>query len=188
MKRRKRIVAQLPLLLLWLILSALIWSEVFIFITDTTPDRKITLFTGPDCRSTALSAALEEALPEGLRMVQAHPFSYAMLDGEQLRTADLYIAGVSQISDYQEWFSPLPEAFADSDDLWLIDGVPFGLRVYTAANGCGAAGTLIDYSAPDGTSEDHYLFFGAHSLHNPICADAVDDAASAIAKYFMTLP
>ena len=38
-----------------------------------------------------LDARLEEDLPEGIRMIRVHPFSYAAFDESALLQADLYI-------------------------------------------------------------------------------------------------
>ena len=44
MKVLKNIGSQFYLYLLWLLVSVLLWGWIFTMITDTTPDKKITIF------------------------------------------------------------------------------------------------------------------------------------------------
>lgn len=190
MKTIKRFLFLLPMLLMWLMLSAFFWNWVFMLLTDAAPEQKVTVFThvGP-CEDTALAARLEQDLPAGVRMVQVHPFSYAMMDGDQLKNADLYIVRASDLETYREWFAPVPAVLADSGlAVWQVDGAAFGLRIYDAAAATGAARSYITYTAPDGTDEDCYLCFGARSLHLPGNDAARDDAAVRAAQTLFQLP
>lgn len=181
MKKRNRFASLLPPMLLWLLLSMLIWSWIFTFLTDTTRDRKIVLFADlPEFADVQLAGRLEQALPARLTMVQAHPFTYAMLDSEQLTSADLYIIRASQMTEYLSWLAPLPEGFRDGT-LWTESGSPLGLRIYDAAADAGAASSYLTWRLPDGTAEDCYLCFGAQSPH------LSDGAAQAIASELLAL-
>lgn len=181
MKKRNRFAALIPPMLLWLLLSMLIWSWIFTFLTDTTRDKKIVLFADlPEFADVQLAGRLEQALPAGLTMVQAHPFTYAMLDSGQLTGADLYIIRASQLPEYLDWLAPLPGDFRGGV-LWTEAGEPVGLRIYDAAADRGAASAYLTYRLPDGTAEDCYLCFGAQSLH------LADGAAEAVASELLTL-
>lgn len=188
MRKWKRFADTLPILFAWLLLSALLWSWIFTFLTETTPEKKIVLFADVNaCDSYGLSVALEEALPEGLQMVQARPFSYAMLNSDQLREADLFIIPAGDLGEYQSWLAPLPEAFHSLGECWLRDGEPVGLRVCARDGEGGAAAAYLSYTTPEGVLDDGYLCFGAQSLHVAGNPDAVDNAAETVAMKLLTL-
>lgn len=144
MRKLRRFSKQLPALLVWLVISLVFWCWVFTFLTDTKPQNKIALFISvPSCRDTELALEMEKEMPEGIRMVKAHPFSYAMLDSEQIARADLYIVRASEIDLYRDWF-------ADEGLCIRKAGQRSGLDAY------------IGFIAPE---EDWYLFTGENSVH-----------------------
>ena len=182
----KKLFSLLPILLLWAALSVLIWSWIFSLLTDTSPDKKVVLFVDlAHVEDRALAVTLEEALPAELRMVQVHPFSYAMLDSEQLLSADLYIIRESSLKAYQEWLAPLPDALRHGE-LWPDADEPVAVKI--ADNGTGSAGMYVSYTQPDGTQEACYLCFGKQSLHVAGNEGATDAAALAVAEKLLTLP
>ena len=76
--RIKKIGQLIPLLGVWLLVAVIFGSFVFYQITDTDPAHKLTLYVDGEVRNEAqLAALLEKELPEPIRMVQVHPFSYA---------------------------------------------------------------------------------------------------------------
>ena len=175
MKVLKNIWSQVHLYLLWLLASALIWGLTFSFLTDAPPEKKVTLFIDVEsCRDAALRAELEKTLPEGIRMIQVHPFSYAMFNEQTLLDADLYIVPASSVEGYRESFLLSPDAQN------LREG---GVRVYEASSGAGAAEDYIDYDP----AEDYYLFFGVNSLHAAALSGRGDDAALAVADALLQL-
>ena len=178
MKTIRNIWSQLPIYLVWLILSAVLWGWIFTLLTDTSPEKKVTLFAEVDyIEDDALSAELERTMPEGLRMIQVHPFSYSMFQESTLLGADLYIVPGSSFESYRDSFAPLPQGTAA--DL-IIDGVPYGLLVYDASADTGAARDHIRYTT-EGEKDDYYLFLGSGSPH-------LDDGkAWAVAQAFMKL-
>ena len=194
MKRAfRRGLALLPLMAMWLICCAVFWTFVFSRVTDTSADGKIVLYVdAPVPGSTDLAVALEEERAEGIRMVHARPFSYAMFSGQELQTADLYILPRSHVEKYQAWLCPLPEndwreaAGAEETDFLLLDGAAYGIRVYRAEDGWAVAGRYIAYEEED-TREDYYLFFGAASLHVKDHEGAVDHAAVLYAERLLSL-
>ena len=136
----------LPLLGIWTLIAAFFSSFVFYQITDTDPAHKLTLYVDGDVRNEAqLAARLEKGLGEPIRMVQVHPFMYAMFGSEALKTADLYIVPDSDREQYADWFVPGEE----------------GLPVYDPETGVSVAGTWILY-APE---ETYRLYIGAGSPH-----------------------
>ena len=52
-----------------------------------------------------LAARLEKELPDPVRMVQIHPFSYAMFGSAALKAADLYIVPDSDRYQCADWFA-----------------------------------------------------------------------------------
>ena len=196
MKKVKQLWNLLPAMILWLMLSAFFWGWIFTFLTDTEPENKLTLFVDAAVTDgTGLAVKLEESLlSDTIRMVKVHPFSYAMLDGEQLRCSDAFIVRASHVEEYREWFAPLPSEFAacadpaDASVLLLPDGAPCGLRVYEAATGEGIAAEYISYHDPALPDEDFYLIFGKASVHLTANGGGLDDEAVRLAEAFLSLP
>ncbi len=177
MKILKNIWSQLHLYLLWLLASALIWGLVFSFVTDAPPEKKVTVFIDTEaCRDQALREELEKTLPEGIRMIQVHPFSYAMFNEQTLLDADIFIVPEANVGPYHESFLPAPEGIG-------AEGPRGGIPVYDAASGRGAAAAYIRYEP----GEDYYLFFGVNSLHAASLSGRGDDAALAVADALLRL-
>ncbi len=173
----KRFLSNLHVYVLWLLFSVLFWGWIFGFVTDARPEKKVTLFVSAEAvEDTALAAALESALPEGLRLVKVHPISYAFFQTQELESADLYVLRESELEADVGFFRPLP--LAPGDAVWSKDGTVYALRCYDAAADRGAAGSYIDYRAG---GEDCYLCFGARSVH------AEDAAAEGVARRFLEL-
>ncbi len=179
MKKIRRLTDILPLMLLWLMLSAFLWSKVFMGLTDAAPQNKITLFV--DARipqDTALAVELEKTAREGISMVKVHSFTYAMMSDDALSTADLYIVPQSHIEEYKAWFAPLPEEMLSLGETLAVNDAPCGLLIYDGQEG--AAAQYITYG--DLPGEKYYLFFGVNSVHLD------DGAAAAYAKTLLTIP
>ena len=189
MKKVKKFFSLLPMLIIWLMISVFLWGFVFTRITDTDPKHKVTLFI--DCQvpgSVQLTVELEKNKKElGIRMVKVHPFTYAMLDSSVLRQADLYIVKSSDIDEYADWFAQLPEEMLVYSDLLSWDNIAWGIRIYNAETGEGAAVQYIDYTADGTVTEDYYLLFGKESVHVPGNTGAVDDASLDIARSLLSM-
>ena len=151
-----------PAFVLWTMMVIVLGGFVYNQITDTAPKNKIVLYADLDHFSgaEALAIELEKAKPDAIRMVQVHPFSYALFGSDALRGADLFIVPASHVETYRDWFAPLPEVFRDEKNVLLLDGVPCGLKVYDPSGEPNAAGSWIPYP-----EEPCYLFFGAASPH-----------------------
>lgn len=156
----------LPRVAVCLAAGALFWSWVFTFLTDASPAEKVTLFANMlEGRWKELSVRLEEEAPEGIRFIQAHPFSYALMDSTALSQADLYIMTPAQAEEYAEWVVPGTERM-----------------IYDAGSDEGAAKEYLHYAERLG--EDWYLYFGAGSQHT----GETDEAAKSIAEILLKLP
>ena len=149
MKVLKNIFSQLHAFVLWLLFSVMFWGWIFTLVTDVPPAEKVTVYCHvPGVQDTALAAALEEHMPEGLRMIKVHSFDYVMFDVESIGLGDIFIIPASEIESFAEDLAPV--------------GEEPGVRVYEASTGDGIATAYIQYEA---AGEDFYLFLGAKSAH-----------------------
>ena len=154
--------ALIPLWILWAMMAMLLGGFVFNQITETTADRKITIYVDAELQNAPLLAEeLEKALLPPVRMVKVHPFSYAMFNGDALRGADLYIVPASRIGEYREWFAPLPPELRELEDPLQ----PGGIRVRDPESGLAVRADVILYDASLPKPEAYWLFFGKESLH-----------------------
>lgn len=181
----KTISGQLLLFLTFLTLSTMLWGWLFSVRTNTTPDKKVTVYIDCDAvRDVELAARLEEDLPEGIRMVQVHPFSYALFDTSAFTGADLFIVPESKAEEYRDSFA----AFAVSyTGVLTLENGAVGIKIYDTAADRGGADAYITYVNASGEKEDFYLFYGASSLHFAGNENAVDNAAAQIANRLLTL-
>lgn len=147
MKMLKNIVSRFHIFLLWLLASVMFWSWIFTIVTDTSPDKKVTVYCHvPAVQDTALAVALEEHMPDGLEMIKVHSFDYVMFDEESISQGDVFIIPASEIELFAGDLAPV--------------GEERGVMVYEASTGAGTAMDYIQYA-----DEDFYLFLGAGSAH-----------------------
>lgn len=185
MNKNSRLASLFPALMIWLILSVLFWCWIFTFLTDTDAAHKITVFADTAaCSEKELALILEEDLPEEIRMVKVHRFSYAMFNSDGIRNADLYIFRASDLETVRDWLAPLPEGFADRASLFDENGTPLGITVYDPA-GTAAAESFLTYFAPGETPELCYLAFGISSLHLPGNEEALTTSAGVAEKILL---
>ncbi|MBR2660204.1 MAG: hypothetical protein IKE15_02245 [Clostridia bacterium] len=144
--RMRKAAKLLPLLGIWALVAVIFSSFVFYQITDTDPAHKITIYLDGTVRNEAqLAARLEKELPDPVRMVQIHPFSYAMFGSAALMGADLFIVPDSDRDQFADWFVPDEE----------------GIPVYDPETGTSVAGTWFLYDK----EETYRLYTGAGSPH-----------------------
>lgn len=188
MHKSRKTAVLIPALLIWLILAVLFWSWIFTFLTDTDPAHKITLFADvTGCRDKELAIELEKELPDGIRMVKVHRFTYAMFDSNNLRNADLFILKASDLEQYREWLAPLPQQFAEQAVLFDVSGVPLGIPVFDPTDGTALAESYMTYTVPGGEKELYCLAFGASSAHLPDQSEHPDLSAVIIAEKLLSL-
>ncbi len=181
MSKVKRVLSLMTRMILWLLLSAMIWNFVVNLLTDAPPRDKVTLYVSigdTALRDRELSYALEQGMPSTVRMVRCHPFSYLMI-GEDISRGDLLILPESEAADYLDRFRPLPEELRSHGSLFWADGKVYGVRVWDSAEMTGCAASYIDYASTGG---DWYLFCGRDSLHIPSEDGAGDSAGCAVAE------
>ena len=166
---------------LWLLISVFLFGFVFTRLTDTAPERKVTVFIDAYAvEDTALAAVLERAAPESIRMVKVHPFSYAMFDTNTLRSADIFLVKERDAAQYLPDFQPMTPW--SEGVFYRADGEIWGVRVYDASRGEGAADSYIAYAVDGVPAEDYYLFFGKESLHTGKSDDAAYRIAAALTE------
>ena len=140
MRTIRRIFSRLYLYILWFFFAFLIAGLIFSRLGDTGAAHKVTLFADvPAIRDAELAAALEEELPDGIRMVKVHPFSYAMFDSDNLLSADLYIISASHVEEYSGSFREIPDGSFEAEGGCFRDGALWGVKVWDAARGEGIA-------------------------------------------------
>ncbi len=184
MSRLRQFTRQIPLLIIWLMASALLWSFVFMRITDADPAHKIVVFADAEVSgSEDLAAELFDLRRGGIHTVQVHPFTYAMLNSAQLANADLYIIPESDMPAYLEWFAPCPDDFRQAAYVNPDDGCRYGLLLRDPADPDTRLSQYIHF-APD---ERYYLCFGKNSLHLHGQTKAVDDEAEYFAGYILSI-
>lgn len=180
----RKFTSGLLIYLTFLVLSTIVWGWLFSIVTDTTPEKKITVYFDCEVRDTQLAAFLEEELPEGIRMVKVHSFSYAFFDVNALESGDIFIVAKSAAGNYRDSFAPLEGI---EGTVLSIEGVPSGVRIFDAKKGSGGADQYAAYVNEAGAPEDFYLFFGAKSIHYAKNENAVDNAALLVAKRLLEL-
>ena len=183
MRTLRRIFSRFYAYILWAFFAFLTVGLLFSRLDDTDAAHKVTLFADvPAMRDAELASVLEEQLPDGIRMVKVHPFSYAMFDSQNLLGADLYIIPESHVEEYADSFRAITGADFDAEGGCFRGGELWGVKVWDAARGEGIATDYIDY--PD---EDCWLFFNKSSQHMRSLGGEGDDAALAVARTLLGL-
>ena len=178
----KRFLAQFPLYVVLLVLVAIFWGWLFTILTDTAPEKKVSLYADVDeIKDTQLTLKLEEEMPEGVRMVKVHPFSYAMFDEGALDVGDLYLIPASEMEALVKGLRPMEAE--EGKECYFHEGQAYGIKVYDAASGEGILKEYVTYSLEGRTDLDYYLCYGAKSVH----FGEKDTAAEEIARRLWTL-
>ena len=164
MRVLKNIFSQFHRFVFWALISAIFWGWIFTLIDNGTPAHKVTVYVHTElCQDEALALKLEEDMPEGIRKVKVHPFSYAVFGTQDLENADIYVVPAEDLEAGAEGFAPLEEENWDfgGREVYVLDGHSWGVKIYDAAAGEGAAASYLGY-LPD---TDYYLVFNAASPH-----------------------
>lgn len=167
-----------PLLLLWAVVIPIFTGFVFTHITDTDSFHKVSVYVDAELKdAAALASRLEESVSDPIRMVKVHPFTYALFGSDALKQADLYIVPASHVSEYRDWFAPLPEEMVSLASPEIPDGIP----AFGPESDPGAVSSFILYSTSGNKAELYLLFFGRSSVH------LEDHAAADVAKALLSL-
>ncbi len=173
MKTFKKVMNLVPLMLLWLMMTAFVWGWIFTFLTDAPKEEKMVLFIECDVPGdTFIASRMEEHPSSVIRLAQVKPFSYSMMSSSDIRNADLYILSESGMTEYFEWLTPLPQSMLSLGEIYEANGAPYGIRVFDAEN---EAGILTDHIAYE--DQDYFIALGKNSCHNTANENAVSDEA-----------
>lgn len=165
MKKKRTFMNLVPLLLMWLVLSVILWGFVFTRITTYQPQEILALYADGELVQERALAQMLYREGDGLKAVQVRPFSYAMFGGDELRNADLFIIPRENLDLYRECFAPWPKEMETEGVFHAWDGVNYGLKVYDAETKEGMAKSYILYENHLYVPQDYYLFFGNQSVH-----------------------
>ena len=160
----KNIWSQLHRFIFWALMSAIFWAWIFTIINNGSPAHKVTIYVRAEsCQDQALALKLEESMPEGIRKVKVHPFSYAVFGTDDLETADIYVMPAEDLETIPVEFAPLENEDWDfgGRELYRMNGHDVGVKIYDAASRQGAAAAYLDYRE----DSDYYLVFNAKSAH-----------------------
>ncbi len=187
MKVLKNIFSKFYLYLLWAMIAAMLWGWIFSFVTNTTPNKKVTVFINTyACSDTDLAVELEKDKPENIKMIKVHPFSFSLFDSSTFVKGDIYIIKSSEIETYLPSFCPLNEQFRAENPLYQYyyaeDGTAWGIKVYDAETSTGVATEYLTYTVEGAPQEDYYLFFNADSIHIGALNGSSSDAALTVAE------
>lgn len=183
----KRIFSQMHRYVLWLLISAVFWGWIFTIITDTIAAKKVVLYADvPYIADRELAIELEKDLPEGIRMVQVHPFSYALFNTLDTDSSDLYILPEQEVADTIGALCPIPQEEAGKD-AFVSDGVAYGWLIYSADTKKGSASSFLTYHTDQETDQDFYICFRSSSRHLGEWNGSNDDAAVILAKRILSM-
>ena len=115
MRTVKKLLSNIHRYVLWALISFLLWAWVFTFLTDTARKNKVVIYSGvPGLFTGELEQELSKALPDGIKMIKVHSFSYAMFDTSDAEKADIYLLTPEEVSDFESVILPFEETKADS--------------------------------------------------------------------------
>lgn len=176
----KRILRNWYRYILWALLSAVFWAWIFILLFSARPAKKVVLYADlPYLDRNALSIALEEEKPEGIRIVDTATFDDKMFNQVEVLSGDLFLIPDSRIETYLPSFAPIDREAFPGESFYESDGEAYGILVYDEETGRNVGGEYIYYIP----HERCWLFFNKDSMHT----GERDDAAILIAQHFLNL-
>ena len=133
----------------------------------------------PAIDGNSLSIALEENLPEGIRIVEVGVFEDLIFDASSVLSGDLYLIPESKAETYLPSFAEIDRAAFPGETFFESDGKAYGILVYDEAGNLRIGGKRVFYIQ----NERCYLFFNKDSIH----IGEPDDAAFFVAGQFLKL-
>ncbi len=178
----KKLLRTVPALVIWFLISFFLWGFVFGILRNPPAEKKVVIYADvPAMADTDLAVALEAEMPAGLKMIEAHPFFYAMFGSDNLPVSDIYLVRKENGAAWAEegCFAGLEDAgalpalesalapFGGTLGAYLRseDGTVWGIKVYDAATGTGIAKNYIIFESEAMASADYYLCFSSSSAH-----------------------
>ena len=138
----KNILSQLHTFILWAMLCALLWSWIYTFVGDTSRNKKVVIFIdAPAIETQKLDLRLEEHLPDGIKMIRVHDFSYDMFG--TATPGDIYIVRESQLSQKLTEQPEALQSFEPPEGVAGMDGVTALVRFLDYSRGSGEVCTAV---------------------------------------------
>ena len=171
--------------LLWAILSVVFWAWIVSLITNAPAGKKVVLYVDLDAMDReALSAALEQDMPNNIKYVEPLLFVDTMFEPAGVTKGDLFIVSESQAEGVLQDLSSIDETAFPGQRFYVRDGKAYGVLLYDEAADVRIAARYLAYEP----GQTYYLFFNAKSGHIAPWNDAADDAALRAAQTLLTLP
>jgi hypothetical protein len=162
------------------LLSAIFWAWIFTLLFSAPAKKKVVLYADqPHLERNALSMALEEDLPDGIRIVDTASFDDKMFNQVEVLDGDLFLISASKAEEYLASFAPIDRADFPDASFYEAGGEAYGVLVYDEETGLNVGGQYIFYTP----HECCWLFFNKDSIH----IGAHDDAAITVARHFLEL-
>lgn len=166
---------------LWLLLTVLLASWLFPWLTRVSNTEKLTVFVGSYSPNTnTLRQRLEDSKPEYL--VKLDLYSASLDDGLYdafyttygLSYADVLVIPQqavekiisSENGTLSDYFAVIPQGFFSNEEwtYYSADGENYGIRIYDSALDK-AYCSLIDFTKDGKEKQDYYIFFKKDSAH-----------------------
>ena len=169
----------------WAVISAVFWAWVVFLVTDAPADRKLILYADLDAMDRdALSAALEQDLPDNIRFVEPLLFVDEMFEPAGVTKGDLFVVSEGQAEGVLADLAVIDRAAFPGQSFYEAEGKAYGILVYDEDRGVRMGTRYLAYE-PGGR---YYLFFNGKSGHLGAWNGSNDDAAIRAAQTFLTLP
>lgn len=186
MRAIKAFLSNIHRFILWLIISVFFWAWIFMLVIYKPAKQKVVVYVdAPEVLDRELTAELDKRLPDGIKSVEVHPFSYDILGTGTPAEADIYIVSEDVLEGMKDMLAPLTDE--GWDDVMIIEGKAIGVGAYNAGNGAGCAKDYISY-ADGNAAESYYICFNRSSLHIGDMNGSADSAAITVAKSLLELP
>ena len=171
--------------ILWTLISVILWTWIYTLLFSAPPKKKVVLYADqPELDRNALSMALEEDLPKGIRIVDTAAFDDMMFNQTAVLAGDLYLISESKTEEYLASFAPIDRADFPGATFYESDGEAYGILVNDESAGLKIASRYVYYLP----GERCWLFFNRDSVHLGTGDRAKDDAAITVAQHFLNLP
>ena len=172
-KVARNIFRQLLLYILCVILAAIFVTFIFNRITDTVPEKKVSIFADvPSVKSAELEVLFSDDLPDGIKMVKARTFDYDFFGFSGGNEGDIFIVEEGSIDRCIEHFAPLSDFLPPRSiyQYYVHDGVLYGILIKGGGNA--VAAEYFEYTE----GRNYYLFFGNQSPHPGVGGEAAQIA------------
>lgn len=183
MRTVKKLLSNIHRYVLWALISFLLWAWVFTFLTDTARKNKVVIYSdAPGIMTRELELELSKALPDGIKMIKVHSFSYAMFDTSDAEKADIYLLTREEAIEFESAILPVEET---GEDCIMKDGKSLGRELCSPEKAGGRASEFFEQGViPEGGV---YLCYSSGSVHIGEPNGSEDNAAVLVAEELFEL-